>query len=207
MWLFVFTFFPGTVCAPPALAHGKLSSQCVLICYPSIQLIVLVTATLVLKRNVYWKLWTQIGLRRTSYVPRLSFCMAVFKHSYYSCECLQLKCEKWFLNKLSVLLCERSAFDNPSVIMKWEKWDTMDCSGRNLVGPHPLPLDPQQKQGIPLRFAPEAPKLKKTWVKKSGPIQDYFKDFPLQLAQQFINTQLNKLTSKIHLRVVSGVDA
>ena len=129
------------------------------------------------------------------------------EHNYYSWECLQLKCEKCFLNKPSVLLCERSAFDDPSVIMKWEKWDTMDYSRRNLVGPGPLPLDPQQQQGIPLRFAPEAPKLKKTWVKKSGPITHYFKDFALQLAEQFIHTQLDKLTSEIHRRVVTGVDA
>jgi len=91
--------------------------------------------------------------------------------------------------------------------MKWEKWDTMDYSRRNLVGPGPLPLDPQQQQGIPLRFAPEAMKLKKTWVKKSGPITHYFKDFALQLAEQFIHTQLDKLTSEIHRRVVTGVDA
>ena len=92
------------------------------------------------------------------------------EHNYYSWECLPLKCEKCFLNKPSVLLCERSAFEDPSVIMKWEKWDTMYYTRRHLVGPCLLPLDPQQQQGIPLRFAPEAPKLKKTWVKKSGPL-------------------------------------
>ena len=46
----------------------------------------------------------------------------------------------------------RSAFDDPSVTMKWEQWDTMDYSRRNLVGTGPFPLDPQQQQGIPLRF-------------------------------------------------------
>jgi len=75
------------------------------------------------------------------------------EHSYHCCwECLPLKCEKCFLNKPSVLLCERSAFDDPSVTMKWEQWDTMDYSRHNLVGTGPFPLDPQQQQGIPLRF-------------------------------------------------------
>ena len=72
------------------------------------------------------------------------------EHNYHRWECLPLKCEKCFLNKPSVLLCERSAFDDPSVTMKWEQWDTMDYSRRNLVGTGPL--DPQQQQGIPLRF-------------------------------------------------------
>ena len=52
-----------------------------------------------------------------------------------------------------------------------------------------------------------SPKLKKTWVKKQGPIGDYFKDFVQQLAQQYIHTQLDKLTTDIHRRVVTGVDA
>ena len=46
----------------------------------------------------------------------------------------------------------RSAFDDPSVTMKWEQWDTMDYSRRNLVGTGPFPLNPQQQQGVPLRF-------------------------------------------------------
>ena len=41
--------------------------------------------------------------------------------------------------KQSVVLCDQSAFDDPSVIIKWEE--------------------------IPLHFTPEALKLKKTWVK------------------------------------------
>ena len=52
--------------------------------------------------------------------------------------------------------------------MKWEKWDQMDYTRRNLVGPSPLHEQHLQEVGIPLRFAPEAPKLKKTWVKKEG---------------------------------------
>ena len=74
------------------------------------------------------------------------------EHNYHCWECLPLKCEKCFLNKPSVLLCERSAFDDPSVTMKWEQWDTMDYSRRNLVGTGPFPLNPQQQQGVPLRF-------------------------------------------------------
>ena len=64
-----------------------------------------------------------------------------------------------------------------------------------------------QEVGIPLRYAPEAPKLKKTWVRKEGPIGDFFKGFVTQLAQQFIHTQLDKLTNDVHTRVVTGVDA
>ena len=74
------------------------------------------------------------------------------EHNYHRWECLPLKCEKCFLNKPSVLLYERSAFDDASVTMKWEQWDTMDYSRHNLVGTGPFPLDPQQQQGIPLRF-------------------------------------------------------
>ena len=91
--------------------------------------------------------------------------------------------------------------------MKWEKWDQMDYTRRNLVGPSPLHEEHLQEVGIPLRFAPEAPKLKKTWVKKEGPMGDFFKDFVSQLAQQFIHTQLDKLTNDVHRRVVTGVDA
>ena len=93
--------------------------------------------------------------------------------------------------------------------MKWEKWDQMDYTRRNLVGPSPLHEQHLQEVGIPLRFAPEAPKLKKTWVKKEGPMGDFFKDFVSQLAQQFIHTQLDKLTNDVHTirRVVTGVDA
>ena len=76
----------------------------------------------------------------------------------------------------------------------------------NLVGPVPVAPELLQNTGIPLRFAPEAPKLKKTWVKKQGPIGDYFKDFVQQLAQQYIHTQLDKLTTDIHRHVATGVD-
>ena len=69
--------FSGTVCAPPALGRGKLLSHFIHIYCLTIQLTVLVTAALVLKKNVDRKLWTPIGFRRTSYVPRLSFFMAV----------------------------------------------------------------------------------------------------------------------------------
>ena len=71
----------------------------------------------------------------------------------------------------------------------------------------PLPAAPLQEVGIPLRYALEAPKLKKTWVRKEGPIGDFFKDFVTQLAQQFIHTQLDKLTNNVHTRVVTSVDA
>ena len=40
---------------------------------------------------------------------------------------------------------------------------------------------------------PEAPNLKKTWVKK--------------VADQFIHTQLDKLTSEIHWHDVTSIDA
>ena len=59
---------------------------------------------------------------------------------------------------------------------------------------------------VPLRYAPEVPKLKKTWVKKEGPIHQYFQDFVGQMAQAFIHKQLDKLTSDIHRRTVHGVD-
>ena len=92
--------------------------------------------------------------------------------TYHSWKCLELKCEQCFLNKPSLLLYERSGFTDATVVIKWEKWDQMDYTRRNLVGGAPLPAEPLQEVGIPLRFAPEAPKLKKTWVKKEGPMGD-----------------------------------
>ena len=91
--------------------------------------------------------------------------------------------------------------------MKWEKWEQLDYTQRNMEVPAIL----QQAQlaehdGVPLRYAPEVPKLKKTWVKKEGPIQQYFQDFVGQMAQAFIHKQLDKLTSDIHRRTVHGVD-
>ena len=100
-----------------------------------------------------------------------------------------------------------SGFTDPTVVMKWEKWDLMDYTRRNLVGGAPLPAEPLQEVGIPLRYPPEGPKQKKTWVRKVGPIGDFFKDFVTQLAQQFIHTQLDKLTNDVHTRVVTGVEA
>ena len=94
--------------------------------------------------------------------------------------------------------------------MKWEKWDTMDYSQRNMIAPSLLEQGqhgPIHHPGIPLRFAPQAPKLKKTWVKKEGTITEYFQDFVGHIAQAFIHKQLDKLTADIHRRNVLGVDA
>ena len=55
------------------------------------------------------------------------------------------------------------------------KWDQMDYTRCNLVGSSPLHEQHLQEVGIPLHFAPEAPKLKKTWVKKEGHMGDFFK--------------------------------
>ena len=72
----------------------------------------------------------------------------------------------------------------------------------------PVPVAPEQMQqpGIPLCFAPEAPKLKKKLGQEEGPIGEYFKDFVQQLAQQYIHFQLDKLTQQIHRYIVTAVD-
>ena len=43
-----------------------------------------------------------------------------------------------FLNKPSVLLCDHSGFTDPTIVLQWEKWDQMDYTWRNLVGPVPV---------------------------------------------------------------------
>ena len=87
--------------------------------------------------------------------------------------------------------------------------ETEDYTQRNLTAPTHLQLLPEApvpNPGIPLQYVPEAPKLKKTWVKKKGPITEYFKDFVGQMAEAFIHKQLDKLTSDIHRRTIHGVD-
>ena len=92
------------------------------------------------------------------------------------------------------------------------KWDTMDYSQRNMIAPGAILLEqgqhgPIHHPGIPLRFAPQAPKRKKTWVKKEGTITQYFQDFVGHIAQAFIHKQLDKLTADIHRCNVVGIDA
>ena len=103
--------------------------------------------------------------------------MHASEHNDYHWGCLELKCDDCFLNKPSIILCYQSGFVDDSIVMKWEKWDQLDYTRRNLVQPVLLqqpPGVPVQPAGIPLRYAPEAPKLKKTWVKKQGTMQDLF---------------------------------
>jgi hypothetical protein len=45
---------------------------------------------------------------------------------------------------------------------------------------------------VPLNYAPEAPRLKKSWIKKIGTMQEYFKDFASQMAETFIQNDLTK---------------
>jgi hypothetical protein len=44
-------------------------------------------------------------------------------------------------------------------------------------------------------------------VIKEGTITEFFKDFVSQAAEQFMHSQLDKLTNDIHRRVIHGVDA
>ena len=138
---------------------------------PNILLIVVATVILAPLGNVDQLLWTLLGFK-------LTFPKAPLLHSsdctYHPWKCLKLECDQCFMNKPSLLLCKCSGFTDPTVVMKWEKWDQMDYTRRNLIGGAPLPAEPLQELGIPLRYAPEAPKLQKTWVKKEGPIQDFF---------------------------------
>ena len=83
-------------------------------------------------------------------------------------------------NKPSVLLCNQTGIIDPDIVLKWEKWQHQDYTQRNLTAPISLQLPPgapHENVGIPLLHAPEAPRLKKTWMKKEGSVQEYFKDF------------------------------
>ena len=129
--------------------------------------------------------------------------------SYYPWKCLQLQCDDCFLNKPNLILCDKSAFTDPHRVLKWEKWESQDYTQRNLTAPSHLQLLPDAplaNAGIPLRHVPEAPKIKKTWVKKSGSMNEYFKDFVGQMTEAFIHKQLDRLTSDIHRRTIQGVD-
>ena len=98
---------------------------------------------------------------------------------------------------------------DPDNVLKWEKWGLQDYTQRNMVHPDmlQLPLDERHDiPGVPLHYAPEAPRLKKTWIKKSGNMQEYFKEFTSQMAEMFIHKQLDKLTNDIHRRTIHGVD-
>ena len=86
-----------------------------------------------------------------------------------------------------IILCDRSGFADDTNVMKWEQ---LDYTRRNLVRPLALqqPGIPVQPVGIPLRYAPEAPKLKQSWVQKEGTITEFFKDFVSQAAEQFMHS-------------------
>ena len=110
---------------------------------------------------------------------------------------------------LLVLLCNQTGITDPDIVLKWEKWQHQDYTQRNLTAPISLQLPtgaPNENVGIPLLHAPEVPRLKKTWVKKEGPVQEYFKDFVSQMTEAFVHKQLDKLTSDIHRRTLFGID-
>ena len=105
---------------------------------------------------------------------------------------------------MTVLLCEKTGMLDPDNVLKWEKWGLQDYSQRNMVDPAMLQLPPDEQQnmpGVPLHYAPEAPKSK-----KSGNMQEYFKDFTTQMAETFIHKQLDKLTNYIYRRTIHGVN-
>jgi len=135
--------------------------------------------------------------------------LAGSERNYFPWKCLELRCNLCFLNKPSVLLCNQTGITDPDIVLKWEKWQHQDYTQRNLTAPISLQLPtgaPHENVGIPLLHAPEAPRLKKTWVKKEGPVQEYFKDFVSQMTEAFVHKQLDKLTSDIHRRTLYGID-
>jgi hypothetical protein len=113
------------------------------------------------------------GFKNIYYVQNLSCLMevivitilgSVFSSSAMIC----------FLHKPSVLLCDQSAFTDLTTYWNGRNGKLRNTQ-RNLTAPTHLlllPEAPVPNPGIPLRHVPEAPKLKKTWVKKQGPITD-----------------------------------
>ena len=91
----------------------------------------------------------------------------------------------FLLHKPSIILCDRFGFADDTNVMKWEKWEQLDYTRRNLVRPLALqqPGIPVQPVRIPLRYVPKAPKLKQSWVQK-----EFFKDFVSQAAEQFMHS-------------------
>ena len=73
-------------------------------------------------------------------------------HNYNQWKCIELKCDACFLNKPSIILCDRSGFTDDTNVMKWEKWEQLDYTRRNLGWPLALqqPGIPVQPVGIPL---------------------------------------------------------
>ena len=67
--------------------------------------------------------------------------------------CLELKCDTFFLNKPSLLVCDQSAFTDPTIVTKWEKWEHLDYTQRNMVVPAILQqAQLAQHDGAPLRY-------------------------------------------------------
>ena len=96
---------------------------------------------------------------------------------------------------------------DPDNVLKWEKWGLQDYTQRKMVDPAmlQLPLDERHDiPGVPLHYTPEAPRLKKTCIKKSANMQEYFKDFTSQMAETCIHKQLDKLTNNIHRGTMHG---
>ena len=55
---------------------------------------------------------------------------------YFPWSCLELKCDTCFLYKApSLLVCDWSAFTDPTIVTKWEKWEQLDYTQRNMVVP------------------------------------------------------------------------
>ena len=171
----IFGFFlADTVFVLFVLGRRRYWSLFGLISWTHILVLAIVHVILVLLELVDLLQLICFGFKNIYYVQNLSCLMevigitilgSVFSSSAMIC----------FLHKPSVLLCDQSAFTDPHNILKWEKWEIEDYTQRNLTAPTHLlllPEAPVPNPGIPLRHVPEAPKLKKTWVKKQGPITD-----------------------------------
>ena len=84
----------------------------------------------------FWKLvvdltWIQSHLL----CPKQQLLHGSDRH-YFPWSCLELKCDTCFLYKApSLLVCDRSAFTDPTIVTKWEKWEQLDYTQRNMVVP------------------------------------------------------------------------
>ena len=62
-------------------------------------------------------------------------------------------------------MCPATEMLDPDTVLKWEKWGTMDYTQRNMIAP---PAQQTNNPGVPLQYAPEAPRFKKLGLRKMG---------------------------------------
>jgi hypothetical protein len=137
---------------------------------------------------------------------------------FFGWSCLKLRCPECFLNIPSLLTCPKTDLAFGDALITWEVWGKQDISAAAITAPsNPGLLDatfggclvifsdcPTARQfqnarsstlplGVPLSAAPALPRIKSTWITKTGTLDKFFMDFLSQMLQTFTHKQLDHL--------------